>query len=142
MSIHFRNSKKPQTKFRFIYDNKELIIVNYYKYLGFYLHEFMDLNFNANQSSDSASRALAALDAKFKSLKNISCGAYLKVYHSSVASILDFASEIWATVKPNVLIKYKIMYYVSFLEFINFALCQPCKEISVGLGVRRGVLFL
>ena len=59
--IHFRNLKKPQTKFKFIYDNQELLITNYYKYLGFYLHEFMDLNFNANQLSDSASRALGPL---------------------------------------------------------------------------------
>ena len=48
--IHFRNLKKPQTKF--IYDIKEFLITSYYKYLGFYLHEFMDLNFNANQLSD------------------------------------------------------------------------------------------
>ena len=99
--IHFRNLKKPQTKFKFIYDNQELLITNYYKYLGFYLHEFMDLNFNANQLSDSASRALGAINAKFKLLKNISFGAYSKVYHSSVASILDFASETWGYCKAK-----------------------------------------
>ena len=99
--IHFRNLKKPQTKFKFIYDSQELLITNYYKYLGFYLHEFMDLNFNANQLSDSASRALGAINAKFKSLKNISFGAYSKVYHSSVASILDFESETWGYCKAK-----------------------------------------
>ena len=68
----------------------------------------MDLNFNANQLSDSASRALGAINAKFKSLKNISFGAYSKVYHSSVASILDFASETWGYCKAKSADQYKI----------------------------------
>ena len=59
----------------------------------------MDYEYNANGLCDSASRALGNLNSKFKSLKNVSFNAYSKIFHSGVASILDYSSEIWGFIK-------------------------------------------
>ena len=97
--IHFRNPRRQRTNFTFKYNESEILKVSNYKYLGFYLHEHMDYEYNANRLCDSASRALGSLNSKFKSLKNVSFNAYSKIFHSGVASILDYSSEIWGFIK-------------------------------------------
>ena len=70
--LHFRNRQNPQTLFKFTYNQNELLKVSNYKYLGFFLHEHLDFEFNAFKLSESASRALGSLLSKFKLLKNVS----------------------------------------------------------------------
>ena len=67
--IHFRNPRKQCTNFTFKYNESEILKDSNYKYLGFYLYEHMDYEYNANRLCDSASRALESLNSKFKSLK-------------------------------------------------------------------------
>ena len=96
---HFGNPRKQHTNFTFIYNESEILKVSSYKYLGFYLHEHMDYEYNANKLCDSDSRALGSLNSKFKSLKNVSFNAYSKIFLSRAASILDYSSEIWGFIK-------------------------------------------
>ena len=97
--LHFRNRQNPQTLFKFIYNQNELLKVSNYKYQGFFLHEHLDFEFNALKLSKSASRAIGSLLSKFKLLKNVSFNAYTKSYNALVTSILDYSSEIWGHIK-------------------------------------------
>ena len=55
----------------------------------------MNYEFHSNSMAQSGSRALGSLIAKFKPMKNVSFNSYTKLYETSIASILDYASEIW-----------------------------------------------
>ena len=49
--------------------------------------------------AESASRALGAIINKFKTFRNTTFNSYKTISYSGVASILDYASEIWGYAK-------------------------------------------
>ena len=69
--IHFRNIRKKCTKFKFVFNETELGIVDSYKYLGFYLHEKLNFDYGASKLADVGSRALGTLINKLKTLKHV-----------------------------------------------------------------------
>jgi hypothetical protein len=99
--IHFRRKQRDQTVYNFKLGDQDLSLVNEYKYLGFYLDEFLDFSTGAKYLSEAASRATGSMISKFKSLKNVGFTTYMKLYHSSVVPIMDYASEIWGFGKFN-----------------------------------------
>ena len=99
--IHFRNIRKNCTKFKFVFNETELGIVDSYKYLVFYLHENLNFDYGASKLADVGSRVLGTLINKLKALKHVTFNTYTKLYSSNVCSILDYASEIWGFVEAK-----------------------------------------
>ena len=67
--LHVRPKRLVRTEKDFVPENKLLDVVNYYKYLGFYFDEFMDLSTGINILRDLAGRTLGAVISKFISLR-------------------------------------------------------------------------
>ena len=59
---HFRNPKKKQTNFKFVYNNKEISVVGSYKYLGIIIiAEHLNFSECIQALSESGGRALGYL---------------------------------------------------------------------------------
>ena len=63
-----------------------------YKYLGITLSEYLDFNVTANVLAAAAGRALGAILAKFKEFGKV---AFTKLFESNVATVSEYASEVW-----------------------------------------------
>ena len=96
--MHFRPKNRKRTDFSVSFIPK-IKIVSEYKYLGFYLHEFLNYEFSASKLADSGCRALGLAINKVKSLKNVAFNSFTKCYNAGVASIIDYSSEIWGFIK-------------------------------------------
>ena len=93
--VHFRNKRQCRTSFIFMYGETNLDIVSQSKYLGLVLNEFFDLGITANILSDSAGRALGAIIAKTKNLKDLGFKTYQKLFNTGFLPILNYVAEIW-----------------------------------------------
>ena len=62
--LHFRNKRKPQLKFMFIFNRNTVSYCKYYKYLGCTINEFLDFTFTTEVQADSAGRALSSIITK------------------------------------------------------------------------------
>ena len=141
--IHFRHCRKARTNYQFRINNKSIEIVSIYKYLGFYLHEFMNYNKHAEKMADSGSRALGSIIGKFKTFKNVTFDSFTKLYESCVTSILDYASEVWGCCKApscNKIQQRAIRYYLGVHRFcpipslngdIGWNTCLVRRKISM-----------
>ena len=93
--VHFRNKRKPQTMYKFLFDESELEIVSQYKYLGIILTEHLDFNGTADVLAGGAGRALGAIISKFKYFRNIGHSTFTKLFDTSVIPIIEYGAEVW-----------------------------------------------
>ena len=82
--VHFRKKNCVRTNFVFKYGLDYIEIVSQYKYLGITLHEYLDFKFTMDELSDAAGRALGAVIAKTKHLKDIGYNTYTKLFDTGV----------------------------------------------------------
>ena len=93
--VHFRKVRTLRTNFEFKYGEKNLDIINQYKYLGIILDEHLTFNATAAALAGGAGRALGSVITKFSHLKNIGYETYTKMFETSVVPILDYSSGVW-----------------------------------------------
>ncbi len=93
--IHFRNIRRPGSRFVFKYGDSTLEIVNKYKYLGVFLDEFLNFDSVASMLAESSGSALGGMISKFKNLKNTSFKTYNTLYRSGVEPIMDYGAGVW-----------------------------------------------
>ncbi len=87
-------------------------MVKVYKYLGLLFDEFVTFEEAVKVLTDSAGRALGAILAKFKHVRDIWYKTYTKLYDCEVSPILDYAGEFWGfKIKVHV-IRLKTVQYV------------------------------
>ena len=135
--VHFRNVRKCQTKYKFIYDDKILNVVTEYKYLGVIFDEHMTFTKCSKTLADSGSRALGAIWSKFKCMKDVGYKTYCKMYESGVVSVLDYGSGIWSKMNnlhhSEIIQNKAIRYFLGLHNFTATAALQgemgwlPCK---------------
>lgn len=77
------------------YRDKCIEVVDSYKYLGVPLDENLTFEPCKQHLSAAAGRALGSLINRTKNLPALSAKTYTKLYHSCVASILDYSAEVW-----------------------------------------------
>ena len=99
--IHFRKTRKKQTKYIFKFGNNSLTMVLKYKHLSIILDEHLTYNECATTLADSAGRNLGSVISKFYSFKNIGYSTFSKLYDTTVWPILDYYSSIWSFKKHN-----------------------------------------
>ena len=93
--VHFRKKSHVRSDFEFHIGRNILHYVDQYKYLGVTLSEHLDFSITSSSLADLASRALGAVNSKFKVLKNMGFSSYSKLFDSCVSPILDYCSAVW-----------------------------------------------
>ena len=99
--VHFRPPRAKLTQFVFQYGDKNLEIVNEYKYLGVILDQHLSFKTCSKTLADSGGRALSAVMSKFKQFKDIGFNTFTRMFESCVAPVLDYGSGVWGFVKAN-----------------------------------------
>ncbi len=64
--VHFRRKRKPQTTFKFKFENNSLNIVDRYKYLGVVLQENLDFKITEEVLADATGRAITVKICKMR----------------------------------------------------------------------------
>ena len=93
--MHFRNKRVNRTEKTFKMGNLSLEIVEEYRYLGIVINEHLKFEHTSTILSEAAGRALGGVISKFKMFKNVGFRTFSKLYHSSVTSVMDYASGVW-----------------------------------------------
>lgn len=76
--LHFRNKTKLRSDFKFTCGNKTIEYSDCYKYLGFWINEFLDMEKSITEITKSASRALGAVYMKYQSAGGMAYDVYKK----------------------------------------------------------------
>ena len=93
--VHFRPSNVQLCNKQFSCGNVTIEVTDRYKYLGLWFQEHLDMKYETNEFSKSASRALFVLYTKFKNAGGMAYNVYCKLYSSLVEPILFYCSGIW-----------------------------------------------
>ena len=93
--VHFRLKNQLKTNYVFHLGETILDVNEKYKYLGIVLNEFADFGICSEVLADSAGRALGAVVAKTRYLKDMGFNTYNVLYNTGVLPVLEYASEIW-----------------------------------------------
>ena len=118
--LHFRPKAKSATGIIFLNcGDKKVDVDSSYKYLGFWMNEYLDMKFSIRETAKSASRALGAIYSKFSCAGGMNISVYTKLVETMVESVLLFCSSIWG--------------HTNFME-INSVLNKVCRYF---LGVTK-----
>ncbi len=87
--VHYRGTRRAQTKFSFSWADQQVETVEGYKYLGVYLDQFLNFNVHCENIYKSAGRALGKILSKFSYFKNVGYKTFKKIFESNVESVLS-----------------------------------------------------
>ena len=93
--VHFRSKRQQRTDFNFNFGEKEITVVDKYKYLGVFFDEYLTFETCAKILSESAGRALGGVIHKYRNLKDVGYYTFEKMYNAGVTAISDYGAEIW-----------------------------------------------
>ena len=93
--MHFRNTRKPRSRYSFKFGESILETVEMYKYLGVFLDEYVKFDKVASVLAESSGRALGGIISKFKNFKNTAFGTYHTLYERGVVPIMDYSASVW-----------------------------------------------
>ena len=93
--VQCRTPSVSRSTFSFKCGAQVLDPVDKYVYLGLAMNEFLDFNVTAKIVSQSASRALGLLIAKFKALGGMLYDVFTKLYDSLVWPVIAYGAAIW-----------------------------------------------
>lgn len=94
--VHFRKGPSiPRSEGPFCLGDKELEVVEKYRYLGLVITEYLDMNVTAKSVSQAAHRALGMLIAKGRAHGSFPYEVFTKLYNSLVQPIIDYGACIW-----------------------------------------------
>ena len=93
--LHFRPKAMNITDYSFKCGNQAIDVDSSYKYLGFWMNEFLDMKFSLREIAKSASRALGAIYSKFLCAGGMNISVYTKLVETMVEPVLFFCSGIW-----------------------------------------------
>ena len=94
--LHFRSKRKLCSSFCFHLEDSTLSFVHDYKYLGFWLNEFLDMEESISRSLETTNRALSLLIAKAKSNGRFSLDISSRIFDATVTPIIEFSAHLWA----------------------------------------------
>ena len=94
-ALHFRPKTKTATNYVFKCGNQKIDVDSSYKYLGFWMNEFLDMKFSIREIAKTASRALGAVYSKFLCAGGMNFSVYTKLVDTIVEPVLFYCSGIW-----------------------------------------------
>ena len=93
--LHFRQKTKTATNYVFKCGNQKIDVDSSYKYLGFWMNEFLDMKFSIREIAKSASRVLGGIYSKFLCAGGMNFSVYTKLIETMVEPLLFYCSGIW-----------------------------------------------
>ena len=75
--------------------NRQLEVIEEYKYLGVLMTEHLDFTDVANTLSDSAGRAFGSVMSKMKSFRSLDFEIFTKLFDTCITPIMDYSSGVW-----------------------------------------------
>ena len=88
--LHVRNSRKPQSKFMFIFDKRPVPYCIFYKYLGCSIDENLDYSFTVGTLAGSAGRALGSIVTKMIKNGGFPFKVFCTLYYVCFFSIREY----------------------------------------------------
>ena len=88
-------SKSPLDEFSFVFVNKQLKVVNEYKYLGCYFDRELSFKFHIEAALQRAAKASFAFFSDIENLPNLKTSLIVRLYHTLVLSVLLYNAEVW-----------------------------------------------
>ena len=89
-------SKNPLDEFSFVFVNKQLKVVNEYKYLGCYFDRELSFKFHIEAALQRAAKASFAFFSDIENLPtNLKTSLIVRLYHTLVLSVLLYNVEVW-----------------------------------------------
>ena len=93
--LDVRNSRKPQSKFTFLFDMRPVPYCKFYKYLGTNINECLDFKFTVEKHADAAGRALGAIITKMIKNGGFPYNVYSLLYNTCVTSVSDYSGPVF-----------------------------------------------
>ena len=93
--LHVRNSRKNQSRFVFLLNNRPVAYCKHYTYLGITINEFLGFKFTCQVQADSAGRALSSIVTKMIKNGGFPYNIYSLLYETCVTSISDYGGQIF-----------------------------------------------
>jgi hypothetical protein len=93
--VHFRKKRVNKTTQSFLLGDKQIEIVDKYKYFGVYLDEHLDFKTTSITLAGAPGRALGGIISKFKTSRNVGFETYSTLYNNGVIPVMDYCSGIW-----------------------------------------------
>ena len=94
-ALQFRHATKRRSHFVFKCGDKHIHFEAFYKYLGFWFHEPLDMKKSIKEISKAASRSFGAVFMKYISCGGMAYNVYSKLVDSVVEPVLFYCSGIW-----------------------------------------------
>ena len=91
----FRKLRQKRSTTEFYIGSDILEYTDSYKYLGVDFTETLKFDLNAEILANAGGRALGALIAKFKQLKDMGYTTYTRLYESYVTPVMNYCASIW-----------------------------------------------
>ncbi len=88
--VHYRRENALCTDFIFMWDDRQIGVVNDYKYLGVIIDQYLKFNLHCEAISNSAGRALGRIISKFSYFRNVGFKTFNKLFESNVESIMSY----------------------------------------------------
>ena len=134
--IHFRHKRKTLSNFIFHLGCKTIDYAHDYKYLGYFLNEFLNTDESIQRVYDSANRALGVLIAKAKTAHGFPLSVFSCLFDACVTPICTYSAHIWAHRKKQPLEKIQN----NALRFF-FGLGTAAPLAALYLGIQAGLPF-
>ena len=104
-AIHFRSRNKPLSSFTFSCGSHNLEFCHEYKYLGYWINEFLDIGDSLQKVFNRANQALGLIIAKSKAIGGFPFAVFSKLYDVSVISIFSYIAHLWAFTSSPLAVK-------------------------------------
>ena len=119
--IVFRNGGIISKHEKWVYGEKQVEVVSYYKYLGILMSSRLNWSMACNQLAIQASKATFPIYKLFKENKFISFDTATSIFDGKIAPILLYGSEIWGFTYVDAIEKVQTLYLKRFLCIGKFA---------------------
>jgi len=94
--IHFRHKRKALSDFVFHLGCQTIDYTHDYKYLGYFINEFLDADESIQKVYTCANRALGVLIAKAKAAHGFPLSVFSRLFDACVIPICTYSAHIWA----------------------------------------------
>ncbi len=88
--VHYRKANTNRSNYQFTWEDRQIGIVNGYKYLGVFLDEFLSFDVHCEALSNSAGRALGRIISKFSYFRNVGFKTFNKLFECNVESVMSY----------------------------------------------------
>ena len=124
--VVFRRGGPLSTREKWFYKNKQINVVNEYKYLGILVTHTLNLTKSVHNLAMRAKKALLQLQSIIPKLGVVPINVYFKMFDSQIQPILLYGSEVWGFKEYYALEK---VHLLACKKFLNVSISTPSAMV-------------